>query len=354
MKNKADFFAFLDATNGKVNGRELGHMDLARYILSTGEYITAHGRPVNMGGIRQWIYDYNKGEHLQTLPESGNGVRHDFTESCNKVRPVSKGIDPSINILDDDLDLEDGLSEYIEPYILQGEQDIFVLGDLHLPYQDIAALRIAVNYARAQKVNTVILNGDALDFYQLSRFDKKPDKPTIRHEIELCKQLLSQLRKLFPSEKIIFKIGNHEDRLEKYIYTRAPELFGIDALSLSELLDLKSLNIDLVKSTQLIQAGDLIIGHGHEIKAGGINGARNARMKANHSILINHLHRPGEDYKRSISDEFQISYVLGCLCKLHADWLPNNDWLHGFGIVKLFANGEFHVRNLKIVNGKVI
>ena len=99
---------------------------------------------------------------------------------------------------------------------------ILVLSDIHFPYHDEEALGTAIQYGIQQQVNTILLNGDILDFYQLSRFDKDPSKPKMQVELEQGRWFMKALRTAFPKARIYYKIGNHEERLEKWLRLKAP------------------------------------------------------------------------------------------------------------------------------------
>jgi hypothetical protein len=65
---------------------------------------------------------------------------------------------------------------------------VLVLGDIHIPYHDITAIKAAINYGKAVGIDCVYINGDLLDFYQLSSFEKDPRKRGFQGELELCRQ----------------------------------------------------------------------------------------------------------------------------------------------------------------------
>lgn len=386
MLRKPDFFSFLDQCKDSgvlPDGSNISRGKVTDYINKNKiVFIGHHGHPQRdfSKWIQEWrnlsSYSYDKLDK-NVRPWSDKPIENvrlkvdvqknplftDHEQSRNvNINPASKnvhvesrGIDPSINILDDDLDFPEGESEYTPPYELNIVGKILILNDIHIPHHFLPSLRLAINYGREQQVNAIVLNGDTLDFYQLSKFSRKPSKANLRTEIELGQQFLQQLRKLFPSEKIIFKCGNHEVRLHKYIYDKAPELYGIESLSLQELLKLKELRIDFVKSNQIICAGKIRILHGHEFGGGGaINVARTLRLKANQNIIFGHFHRSQSDYANNIDKEVTGAWSVGCLCDLSPEYLPYNQWQHGFGIIELFEDGLFKVNNHKIIDGKVL
>ena len=113
-----------------------------------------------------------------------------------------------------------------EPFVLpKGNDRILLLSDIHVPYHNIQALTKAIEYGKEKKVNAVVLNCDTFDCYALSRYDKDPRKRGFAAELEACRQLLGILKRELDCP-IYFKLGNHEERYEAYLRTKAPELLG--------------------------------------------------------------------------------------------------------------------------------
>ena len=73
-------------------------------------------------------------------------------------------------------------------YIPKGQNNILVLSDIHIPYQDNKALELAINYGIENKVNAIYLNGDTIDMYQGSRFIKDRRLRDLAGELELTRQ----------------------------------------------------------------------------------------------------------------------------------------------------------------------
>ena len=206
-----------------------------------------------------------------------------------------------------------------------------------------------------QKVNTVILNGDILDFYQLSRFDKDPSKPKMQVELEQGRWFMKALRTAFPKARIYYKIGNHEERLEKWLRLKAPEWIGMEEFELKMLLRFGENQIQLIDSTATIKAGNLNIIHGHEYLGGGtVNPARNLYLKAKASTICGHFHRKSDFTTRDINNKIQGAWTTGCLCELYPEYMKgHSDWVHGFAIIKIEKDGNFSVDNKIIIDGVV-
>jgi hypothetical protein len=46
-------------------------------------------------------------------------------------------------------------------------------------------------------------------------------------------------------------------------------------------------------------------------------------------------------------------FSTGCLCELSPDYMPYNEWVHGFAVVIMKPGGNFSVQNLTIENGEI-
>lgn len=102
--------------------------------------------------------------------------------------------------------------------------DVIIASDIHFPYQDDRAIKAFIDYVKEKQPEIVVLNGDVLDFYKLSRFSKDPAGKNPAEEIEMCREFLKEVRKAVPNSEIYYVIGNHETRLEKYVLDNAPQI----------------------------------------------------------------------------------------------------------------------------------
>jgi metallophosphoesterase superfamily enzyme len=66
---------------------------------------------------------------------------------------------------------EDGREEVLPVLRIQGKTAVF--SDIHLGIHDKAALIAAIQYAKQDRVENIILNGDILDSAQISRHPKR-------------------------------------------------------------------------------------------------------------------------------------------------------------------------------------
>jgi len=252
-------------------------------------------------------------------------------------------------------DIPESFEESREPYILAtATKKILILSDIHFPYHNAKALKAAVKKGVEEQVDCIVLNGDILDFYALSDFSKDPSKPRFRQEIELGKWFLNELRLAFPKAQIYYKIGNHEMRLERYLKVKAPEIFDTDEFKLEILLEFAKHHVIMIDKYTVIKAGNLNIIHGHEYKgAGGVYPAKYIYAKSKVNTICGHYHRSSTYLDKNMDGAYHGGFSTGCLCELSPDYLPYNEWVHGFAIVTMKENGNFSVQNLTIDNGEI-
>lgn len=235
---------------------------------------------------------------------------------------------------------------------------ILLISDLHIPYHDIDAITAALGHGKKEKVNTIIINGDLVDFARISRFEPDPTARDTKHELDTTRAFLISLRKAFPTQKIIWIKGNHDERLEKYLFSKCVELFGDPYFHLEERLQLASLNIELIDGYTVVRAGKLNILHGDKLIRGvfaPVNAARGVFIRAKANTIIAHVHTVSEHSEGDLNGGRVGCWSMGCLCQLNPryDHL-NTKHIHGFAIVLTEPNGNFQVRNYKIIDGEIM
>jgi len=241
------------------------------------------------------------------------------------------------------------------PYEIK-QSKILYLSDLHFPYQNNEAIRLALDYGKKKGVDCILLNGDILDFATISRHEKDFRARSIKEEFDATRMFLNTLRKHFPKAKIVFKYGNHDERWEKYLYMKAPEIFDMNDFELDILLRFGELKIDCVKDKKPITIGKLMVLHGHELAggAGGVNPARSTFLKTFSNVLVGHFHKTSSNTETTLNGDMIAVNSVGCLCDLNPHYMPINRHNLGFAyITHDVKSGEYHLENLKIIKGKI-
>ena len=233
---------------------------------------------------------------------------------------------------------------------------IGILSDIHVPYHDETALRAAIDHLQAEKIDALLLNGDWADFYSISRHEKNPKLRNFKKELDAGRTFLKWVRQEFPDMRIVAKLGNHEERWEKWLFEHAPEISDDPIMGIDNWYGFHNLGIELVADKRIILCGDLPVLHGHE-KGNGIsspvNQARGAFMRLHHTVLEGHGHRTSTHSEPDMMGSETVCFSTGCLCDMRPAYARLNKWNHGAAVVHVHTDRSFDVENFRIQAGRV-
>lgn len=235
---------------------------------------------------------------------------------------------------------------------VNADSRVFHFCDVHIPYQDQLSVETALSYADRAKPDTIIINGDLIDFYKISRFVTNPAKHSVFSEIKQTRKFLEDLRHRFPDARIIYKQGNHEMRLENYIYREADQISDLLSDLLIQQLRLPQLNIEYM--IEPFSYGKLWVLHGHEKPAGGNpEWICNVMWKYVHThFIVGHFHRNQTKPFKDIAGHQYWTGACGYLAG-KMDYALLNQWQHGFADMRFAANGKFRADVKTIVDGEI-
>ena len=208
---------------------------------------------------------------------------------------------------------------------------IMVVSDIHFPYEDKSAVAAFIRGVGFRKPDVIVLNGDLLDFYKLSKFSKDPAGKNPEEEIEMCKTFLKRLRKEAGKDNAPMVAGLMEN------------VFSLLKLEESNTIGCASL---LVNDCFLFKHGS---------RLGNKSGLSAIKELEAHYLsgASGHTHRLSRYSVRKAGRRF-IWLETGCLCDLDPEYMIDPDWEQGIGIVT-FEKGK--LKNAKvypIVNGQVL
>lgn len=87
------------------------------------------------------------------------------------------------------------------------EQVIGVISDLHFPFENEKAFSFLQSLQREYKFDDVVMIGDLVDHHQLSTFVKGGEAYSASQELQMVREKVKELGKIFPKMKVCF--GNH-------------------------------------------------------------------------------------------------------------------------------------------------
>lgn len=232
---------------------------------------------------------------------------------------------------------------------------VLFIPDTHVPFHDKKAWSLLLKSAKVFKPDIIAILGDFGDFYGVSSHDKDPNRVMgLEQEVDAINVELDAIGKLGAKE-VIFIAGNHENRLERYLMTKAPELFNV--VKIEKLFKLKERGWKYVPYKEHTRIGKLYLTHDTGKAGKFANHQSMADFQDN--VIIGHTHRIGYAVEGSAKGVPHIGVMLGWLGDVNqVDYMhkvkANRDWALGFGTGYLEPSGNIHITPHPIVDYKVV
>ena len=261
--------------------------------------------------------------------------------------------------------LENKVNEMIDKMEKKDKyKKVMVTSDYHIPYMNKDSYEIMKGYAKDYKPDIFVINGDLIDLYSVSKFDKSPDRKfKVNDEVTQAKHILKNLRSsLGKNVEMYYLEGNHENRLQKWLW-RNPEMDGLEALKIPELLKLKKYDINWIGvdsdywsvTTGHLRTGNTIVMHG-DARLNGASLSKYAGYSVKNTMLnglqsnvvIGHNHRLAQINHRTANSLLQGA-ESGCLCQLTGF----ANWQNGFVTYELVNNEMVNLRTHLIKDNKM-
>ena len=225
-----------------------------------------------------------------------------------------------------------------------------VINDPHIPHHDEKAFETAVNHGLALGCDALYCNGDFADNSAFSKWFKDPRHLTPGEDVEAFKINMSNLASLFSRK--IFKIGNHDDRYDKYISSNAEFARQVKGTDFKNVTKLEEMGYQVIESMQLAFLSSMPILHGHELERGfanPVNPARGVFMKTYDSMAVGHYHKTSSHFERmALHGKLIAARSIGCLCNLRTNYQALTKWNWGFATVKVVDNKVYEFSNYVI------
>ena len=218
---------------------------------------------------------------------------------------------------------------------------IGIVSDFHVPFQDDKAVNKAMNILKDEKPETIVVDGDLIDCWEVSKFNQVPRFGVeLDQEVEAGYSILADLRKEHPRARIIFIEGNHEFRVKSYLLKNAPRMYHHNWIP--ERLKLKELKIEWVPVRMgaarfidnYIVIDNIHIGHFDKALQGAGMSVRNLMMRRVGNFVQAHVHKGAVIFKRSIDKEITFGVETPALCRLDPFYSGECDWQQGISFLR--------------------
>lgn len=240
-----------------------------------------------------------------------------------------------------------------------GYKKVGLISDVQAPFHDTAAMKVAFEYLKGRGIDCLFMNGDIVDAYQLSSFEKDPTKRDFAQERVICIDVLTWIKEQFPDIPIYYNLdSNHENRYERYMQKKAPELLSTEMFTIEDLFMLHDIGIIPIRGYDHVRVGKLPIVHGHTVFRGQtspVSPARTVYMKMKHTCAASHCHKISQYTWVDMKGEVHSTWTTGCLMNLNVEYNPHgNDYVHGFAVITVDKGGSFKFENKMIIDGVVV
>jgi hypothetical protein len=131
----------------------------------------------------------------------------------------------------------------------QGVKTVLVASDCHGQFVDPFAMAVLLDVVQKVEPDGVVLNGDVVDFPKVGRFTQIPGAGNLSLQAELDfvrDHIIKPVSEICPKAYKIWLMGNHEQRLIRYIADTAPELADLRALRWDQLTGVDEMGWELV------------------------------------------------------------------------------------------------------------
>ncbi len=209
--------------------------------------------------------------------------------------------------------------------------------DIHAPFNDPAAVKLALTIVKDIKPTTVFFGGDIVDCYAVSDFDRDPQRVVrFQEELDAAGVIIDGFME--HAKHGFFLPGNHERRWERFIH-RHPEISSLRDATMGQLLKLRQRGVSLLTHGQDFKIGELFYMHGDEVSAGTIFPARGMYLKEQGNVIFGHYHKAQVFYNRLKDGTTHGSFASPCLCLLKQEYTRGTtQWQQGISVVEYFGN----------------
>lgn len=248
-------------------------------------------------------------------------------------------------------------------------KDLMIISDLHGIYLDEECFDVFLKVVEDNQPDELVINGDALDLPFLSRHSQKLIKAGVLsdyseiNEIELVKyKILAPLRAVAPDTNIVFRLGNHDERITNpYELTQAQlkrlaiVYHHYDTTKLEEMLDLDFYGIEYDPTPVRSYYDIFDVMHGLSLSKNAQEVNIINRMS---SGSTGHTHRLGVKYMTKGNKHFSWSESGHMRRQDEVEYLPTAvlpDWQQGFISVKFNDNYTSYFQTPHaIINGECV
>jgi predicted phosphodiesterase len=176
----------------------------------------------------------------------------------------------------------------------EATERVAFVSDIHVPYHDPALVASALALIRDFKPHRVVQIGDLFDFHSISRWNAGLDRlDALQEEIDGGVAVLQEIRKAAPNAALDLTMGNHDERLRRYVKEKGRALASLDSLHFPSLIQAEKVGLTVHEGCGFLLRPDFLVRHGTMIRKGAGASAKAEALSAGVNGISGHTHRLG-------------------------------------------------------------
>jgi UDP-2,3-diacylglucosamine pyrophosphatase LpxH len=227
--------------------------------------------------------------------------------------------------------------------------------DYHIPFHDEKCLELILKFLEWFKPDAHIRTGDWHDFWAISKFRKDPrrlDRYNLQSELDCGEKILVQQHEVSPNTKELWGEGNHDIRLQNYLFDNQSALSYLRCLHLPRLIGLDKVNAGYFNLDDGVMLNGIYNGrHGELVRKFAGYSAKAHMDKHGGNGIHGHTHRMSHYTKRNRSGIYGWA-ENGCLCTLNPEYISYPDWQQGFSVQTWFSPHQYDLQQIHIINNR--
>lgn len=219
---------------------------------------------------------------------------------------------------------------------------VMFIPDMHVPFHDKKFWKLVLKTIKKMEPDIVVVMGDFGDYKGISRYSKNPEDRAFSDELREVQKEIANLADVVDSvgAQGVFCEGNHEDRLQRFIFDKAPELHGM--LENEDLLCPEGWT--WVPYNTMHKIGKLYVTH--TLGPCGDTASKKNMDAAGDNIVVGHSHRLSVFYGGTHCGKSHVGMSVGCGVDYdEVDYMPKpvarKNWQHGIGWARVMRSGDF-------------
>lgn len=246
-----------------------------------------------------------------------------------------------------------GAAKLVRPATKERSETVVFVSDIHVPYDDPAAVKATLALIESVQPHRVVLNGDIADFFQLSRFNKSLERiDLLQDEIDAANAIRRAVREAAPNAVLDETQGNHDHRIISYVEANARALTSLRALDPAALFGYGELEINWHPGAGFLLRPNFLVKHGDVVRGEAGATAKAELLKAGISGISGHTHRLAT-YRRAGYGPPRQWTEQGGLMRLDPDYItgPPN-WTQGIVVGEFSTKSDaFVIHEVPLIDG---